>query len=692
MGTKTMRFSNMENDAIIVTFSGEDVSDGELTPATSPVVLQMDGGGGEYSAVKYTTASVSVLCDGVQHLDLYAVAPLSVSVKVYNETTDRVLFLGYVTPNTFAQPINGVNDTLTIECVDLLGIAKFIPFDVGVGELLTLAEVFSAIAERLGVAGKWYICRHVRLTSGDGGRTTPEYQLLTIPTRFFYESLAPSNIGEGIVSLLPQTMTIFDALKMIAESFRSTWLQIADTIYLFDEVTCRAQGATPYIGHSGWVATLGGTKELTEESFAATASQISVLPRYSMVSLARKKPKELDLLPAIFDNSNLASAESEYRYHDDKNGSNERMTVVQALTSKVCDVANGGGFFSWVELTPPKNKAWSDAWQVTAWGDENKWENYYRIPANDDGSALVKVTLNLLPEYVTSLPERAKIGLRLKISAAFSTDTSRMYPYNLNASNTFRLYATLKVTKPDGTVLYYNEFAEVWQETSRLIGITFPSYMASEWRDSFVASFFSDGEESVMKYPVSDVLAIGSPGGKVELTLYASPKGSGTYNVAYIRELSLQAVVLPDVRAIGVKDAPAETESLGTYDYNNTLDTVTLPIDVRATLGDKFFGTVIDGEDLLQSRAPGENVLDSKRWEVQLNFDNGNDGRMSMLERIEAMAQCGDGMEYDLELYDDHNSAYSPLMAITSPAWQGGKVIAGYSRDLGNSTIRVTLN
>ena len=47
MGTKTMRFSNMENDIIVVTFSGDNVADGELTPAASPVVLQMDGGGGE---------------------------------------------------------------------------------------------------------------------------------------------------------------------------------------------------------------------------------------------------------------------------------------------------------------------------------------------------------------------------------------------------------------------------------------------------------------------------------------------------------------------------------------------------------------------------------------------------------------------------------------------------------------------
>ena len=687
-----MRFSNMENDTIVVTFSGDNVSDGELTPSIPPVVLQMDGGGGEYSAVKYTTASISVLCDGVQHLDLYSVAPLSVSVRVCNETTDRVLFLGYVTPNTFSQPINGVNDSLTIECVDLLGIAKFVPFDIGVNKLLTLAEVFSAIAERLGVAEKWNICRNVRLTSGDGSRTTAEYQKLTIPTRFFYEGLSPSTIGEGVVSMLPQAMTTFDTLKMIAESFRATWMQITDTLYLFDEILCRAKGATEYIGHSGWVATLGGTKELTEESFAASSSQISVLPRYSMVSLARKTAKELDLLPAIFDDGNLASTEEEYRYHDNKNGSNERMTVVQALTSKVCDVANGGGFYSWAELTPPKNKAWSDAWQIAAWGDENKWTNYYRIPAHDEGSALAKIALNVSPEFVTTLPERAKIGLRLKISAAFSSDTSRMYPYKLNASNTYRLYARLKVTKPDGTVLYYNEFAEVWQEASRLIGITFPDYMASEWRDTFVAAFFSDGEESVMKYPVADVLAIGSPGGRVELELYASPKGSGVCNVCYIRELCLQAVALPDVRAVNVKDSPPATEYLGTYDYNNTLDTVTLPIDVRATMGDKFFGTVIDGEDLLQSRSAGDTVLSSKRWEVQLAFDNGNGGRMSMLERIESMARCGDGMEFELELCDEHNSAFSPLMKITSPAWQGGKAIAGFSRDIEKSTIRVTLN
>ena len=687
-----MRFSNMENDTILVTFSGDSVADGELIPAPSPVVLQMDGGGGEYSAVKYTTASVSILCDGVQHLDLYAVAPLAVKVNVTNETTDKVLFLGYVTPNTFAQPINGVNDTLTIECVDLLGISKFIPLDIGVDKLFTLAEVFAAIAERLGVAEKWYVCRHVRLTSGDGSRSTVDYHKLTIPSRYFYEDVSPSPVGQGAVSLLPNAMTIFDALKMIAESFRSTWIQIADTLYLFDEVTCREQGATPYIGHSGWVATLGGTKELTEESFAASSSQISVLPKYSMVSLARKSAKEIALLPPVFDNKLLTLGDDEWKYRDNKGDSDETLTVVQSLDSQVCDMRRDFGFYSYATLTPPKTRAWSDAWEIATWGDEHQWTNYLRLPANNDGSALATIAMTIKPEYVTALPERAVIGLRFKINAAFSQDTTRMYPYKLKDSGLFRLRAKFKVTKPDGSVLYYNEFGEYWQEQSRMIGLTFPTYLASEWRETYIMAFFSDGTESAQRYPVDDIMAIGIPGGKIEVELYSSPSDTDNYDVCYIKALELQAVVLPDVRAVNAKDAAAEVEYLGTYDYNNTLETVTLPIDVRATFGDKYFGTVIDGEELLQSRATGANVLSSKRWEVQLAFDNGKGGKLSMLERIDAMTRCGDGMEYELELCDEHNSAYSPLMKIASSAWQGGKAIAGYSRDIANSLIHVTLN
>ena len=228
MGIKSMRFLNMEGDTIVVSFSGDNVAQGELIPAESPVILQMDGGGGEYKAVKYTTASISIVCDGLQHLDLYTAEPLAVKVLAYNDTTDTTLFSGYVSPNTFNQTITGVNDTLTIECVDCLGIAKFVPYRRSISEegfrLITLSELLLSMGTSLNV-NKILLSDFISIKSGDEQRETSIYQALELSESYFFSSSTlPQTLPDGNSSFDPLAVTIYDILSAVAESFRATWV------------------------------------------------------------------------------------------------------------------------------------------------------------------------------------------------------------------------------------------------------------------------------------------------------------------------------------------------------------------------------------------------------------------------------------------------------------------------------------
>ena len=678
MAEKIMRFDNMEGDILCVTFRGANVQAGEILAAAQPVVIQMDGGGGEYAAVKYATASVSMLTTGVQHLDLYAAAPLAVAVDIVNETTGEVLFAGYVTPNTFGQPIDGVNETLTIECVDYLGIAKFVPMAVPLGAVMTLEEVFAHAAAKLG-ASSWQLSKTLHLKSGDSAVETGEYQKLTVAGRCFYNDTTPSPIGTESVSNIPESLTVYDALEMIAESLRMTWVQNDSELLLFDDVAARG-GLNPF----------GRYITLTEESFAETGSQISVLPRYSMVSLARRSDKEVAAMQPILDDALLFSGGAQREYSDNVGSDSETLTISQGLGSFVADcVAPYGELLSYVELSPPKLPAYSNAWKIAAWRDEHSWQNCVRIKAHDE-DGVARTAVRLHSDYCLSFPERSALGFRMRITAGFSNDRERIYPYKLRASSIFFLYASLSMTRGN-TTKYYNSVTEQWVDYSFVMPLRFAEQ--AEWRSVFSASSaaISDPPFATV-YPPDEVFASGMPGGTLSLTLYAPPESSVEWKTCYIKEIDIKAVVLPDRRAANAKDKPAEVEYLGTYDYMNTADTVELPIDVRSPLSAKMFGTVIDGVDLLTTRQEGASIEGSKRWEVGVEYDDGSGGRLSMIQRIERQRNPGDGMEYAITLVDAHNAGVSPMTAISCRAWTGRKVVAAYTRDLAESKINVTLN
>ena len=310
MASKIMQFSTLDGDRIKVTFTGDAVSEGTLIPGEDPVRIQMDGGGRDYEAVKYATATITCITDGLQLQDLFTDS-INVRISVVNETTGKTLFLGAVSPNTFAQTLTGYNDELAIECVDMLGAAKFVPYaklngDNAAFSAMTIAEAMLHIASMLGLQRVWF-ADSVSVQPRHGEYSTTSYEKLTIAEQYFYENTTPELVHKDSgteVTYAPLAMSCYDALSMLAESLYMTFAQVGEDLYLHDYMPLRADGQVVYkeILSTGLGAdrlTVSAT-ELTEESFDAGATQISVLPRYSLFSVEHKTAEEVNLLPDAF--------------------------------------------------------------------------------------------------------------------------------------------------------------------------------------------------------------------------------------------------------------------------------------------------------------------------------------------------------------------------------------------------------
>lgn len=699
MGVKTMNFRNREGDRITVTFKGDSVGYGELTPAQSPVVLQMDGGGGEYKAVKYTTASISILCDGLQHLDLFATSPLAVSVTVKNMATDKTLFKGFVSSNTFNQQLTGYNDALTIECVDSLGVLKFIQYeriDESVGfQAATIKRILKHIAGVLEITNVFLPYTFV-VENGDGSATTDKYQELTVSEEYFYESTLPKLVGENEVSIQAQAITCFDSLEMIASSLRATFVQIEENLFLVDELAISNGKAITYLNVAdGSIASYGESLELTEDMFDSSGVDFSLLPRYSQFSIKNSPTKELPIILSAFEDEYFFANGDLTTNSYAVGSSNEGAVFVQPLASHVYDVAGESKFYSYVELKKPNE--YSNAWKIVAWGDGKQWQNYLRIEVGSRENPLCVFTKKTMLK--NALPARENLGLKLEINACFSWDfgETSLYPYDLINDGYCRLICTLTSQRGE-TTYYYDATKERWVAELTYLSLYFRK--AEGWRSDFflinsddTPGFITPG---LSTYSPKDIIAIGIPGDTVNFRIYNHNTlvnyDQSTWNLAFIKELNLAVVPLPDVVAAGARDPLPGTEYKGVYAFNKIAETVTFPIEISSILSKRYFGTIIAGVDYMSSRDPKEKRENSGRWCCRLLSCPSSESKITMLERVAALGNFGDGRELEMTLRDERNNKLSALTTLTSTLWSAYKIIVALTRDISESNIRIKLN
>lgn len=646
-----------------VAFSASELADGVL-PDITGVAIQMDGDG-EYAPMKTTTASVSLLTDGVALMRI-AAAGYPIRVTVDNIVTQTTLFKGYVVPNSYNQQLLGVNDTVTIECIDCLGYSKYVNYAQMDAELgfasLTLGDAVVRCLNLSGAAGRRervmipqsaYIWRGEPVMAIDG---------LILSEAYFFNSVLPDSVTEDY---RPAAMTCEEVLNMIAESFRLTWVMVGEHVYLLDMLSPVGGIVTYRDLLTGETETLPKVHEITEESFAGTSCNISSLSRVVMTEVTHVRRESLSVLQNPFDKAACVKDGEYVEYYDATEDAYNRV-ISLPLRSKLYDVYSGDGcysqFVAWCDnpsvVPSPETPHFLDNY---AWGDGN-WTVALKI-YDPNGGAPLKELLRKKIQYSLpvvgeprGLPKNAartlNIAAEVCVAAADnSANRNRLWPKD-EKSIDCKLLVSVIVNGQ-----YYDPRVH--------------DYVAEQV--VFAVEVFKNGTAHWKIYDIHDKEEDGIPvpgHGTVELVIYNRGNVDTGWYVAWLKRLEL--TLRSDTYALREDLLQPDVVRVGKWDLNR-VQKIEPPLSMHYMMNERPIGVPWNDSGV--------------RASLVYTID-GED--MTFAEYAHALANVGDRLMYEMPLQDEANRI-SPIDAFKCAMWNGNKVVAGYARDVLNNTVNVTL-
>lgn len=689
MGTLSAEFNTVSNDRISVAFISENITTGNLTLATSPVILQMDGGGREYAPVKYTTASVSCIYDGADIFSLATQDMMKVEVEIKNKTTGKMLFYGYVTSNSLNQPIDGYGDVVTIECVDWLGAAKFVQYkNKGEGfsmSLLTFGQAVRHIYTLLhseyvnnNVAQRILLSNHVYISNKDidgtfaETRHTTDYHKLTLSEGYFYKKPSEPSLIDGVITLENQALSCYEVLTMLAESVRATFMADGYDM-LLDDIISRVNGINEYSDlATGETVTMGAAQTIDDDSFCDVGNTITTLPRYELFSLTRQggdTPIFCNILKCGYKKDGAPILDREVTLDR-----GVHQTYVQYLTSEMLystTISNSAGSnrLPRIGLWACKSfEIYNKGYSASPYMDDT-WTKYIRVcqglPEGQYAGAFA-----IKSDYTIPVAGAEAYALVIRMSVGHSSEPDKL---TFGDSPNEDLYEPPMWLRINCGNKYYNGEDNTWQSSSHDNLVYAQKSAEKGWHDVFF----------IAKNNPENYLADTTIDGKLIINFYFDVG----YSVYYIKNLEVSLVKSWRDNV----ERPITTyrgNQLSTMAYDDVAPELTFGFPKSA----KSYSGYIDGEMYISSSHNIPSGTSSSNGVLEFHYTAGGEMKIySFLDRIEMMATHGDGKEYNLNVKDD-KGVISPLDSFTSPLWEGAKICAGYTKDIEQEKINIILD
>lgn len=615
------------------------------------VTISMTGGV-EYTPVKYATASITLCCDGTELLPLCSNVT---EIEITNKTTGVLLFSGYTTQNTFTQPL--MSDTITIECVDRLGYAKFTPVpDLAFIANSSIAGWVKGFAEALGIKGA-YMSKKAILRRQSDKRETAKYYMMSFPGRYFLKDAMPDIIN-GKANYARQRMTVYEALEMIASSLRMTFHIFLGDLYLSEPLDNGDKAEYVNVSGTGGVTIEHLPLNLDAEDFGGTDNSVTTLPIYTYFSIMHDKLEERTVCLPVFDDKYLKPLNQKHTYSK----GDEAIVVykMQSLVSAVdSDDYSGAEWISWKKLK--KDDESSDAQRGTECAYDSTFTKAVRI-WTINGLKKNLLVVPIVPGISVS-PGWGR-GLKIKAKITITDDINLPFP-DVEIDDAFPLiWVRLRVGNS-----YYD--GKAWTSEEVVFGMR-----VRKDGTTYIAEYVSDHRDYI---PYEGLQADGLA--DVEIGIALNDYGKvGEYRVGYLTELDVVEVLMPDVaNTESLWHSPAREET-GEYDASREYGEVTLPVDLYYMMSEKSFSTCIDGIDYSE----GTSVVGA-----ELLF--GPD-KLTMLQKVQATASPSDRLQFDLSVNDlGVLGTYLTQPVICSRLFDGNKRVAGYEKDILNNSAKITV-
>lgn len=680
MGSVTGKAVTLTGQTIIVAFIADEFESGALPPITS-ITMQMDGGA-EYAPLKGATASISFLTDGAELMGiLWADYPIRVSVD--NAATQTTIFRGYIVPNSYNQSLSGINDTVTVECVDCLGYAKYIPYiqqDEASGfKALRLGDLILRCLTLIGVdttSGHELVMIPDSVRVWRGASSMPISRLY-VAENYCFNSEYPDEVTGDY---RPQAKTCEQVLSMIAESFRLTWVAVNSDIYLCDMLSREVDYTDLVRGGSAHMPVI---RDIVEDSFASTATNVSTLARVALTEVQHERAETVQAQQEPFDISTLHKDGDYDVYYDATVDAYNRVISVPLRSSIYSTYMPSrlednprcySQFVAWRDngsvVPEPGSPHFLDnyAWRDGSWDvalklydiDRQPLREFLRrkvqyvTPAMGNPRGIIKNaarTLNIAAEVaVAQLPDDEKDSDGSKTAAM----KARLWPQNAKSIDCKLLVSVIV------NGLYYDRNSRSYVTEKVVFPVQVYADGTAQWD---IYSIFDDEKDGI---PLPSA-------GQIELVIYSNGEYDAGWDVAWLKKLEL--TIKSDTYALREDLLKPSAERVGSWDFNRT-QSIILPLDLYYNLTAMPLSVpLVDG---------------SYGGEARLEY-NVDGKEMTLCQYAHALANMGDRLMWEMALRDEANGIL-PMDAFTCvQLWSGRKVVAGYTREVLDNKITLTL-
>lgn len=665
MGNLIGKAVALNGDEIQVTFTTDEFEDGAL-PEIVNIVTQMDGSAGEYSPMKITTASISFLVDGASLMSL-CVSEQPVAVLVENTGQGSILFRGYVVPNSYNQALSGINDTITIECVDCLGYAKYVHYvqwDANTGfDFLAIDQVISRCFFLCGARGKIMLPNTIQVWRGND---RIDLTRISLSETYFFESIYPDQLTKDYE---PQAMSCEQILTMFAESVRMTWVSDGNDVYLRDELGASVGDVSYWDVGTQQQVTHPVLHQIEEKSFATPACNVSGLARISMTEVEYDRVEQVDILQNPFD-TNYLHVDGEMEEHYIYGGDPNRRRLAVPLKSDLYDTYYPSRIPEGVPRRFSQFVAWLDDEAITpsesgdhtfiprGWG-VGDWTTALKLysPESLDGQ---EIFLQRKVQFTTpamGLPAGVLARRELCINAQVVA-TSDIYDWlcpNDEKPVQWQLQVSLTANG-----LYYDPSTNGYTDEKR----QFVLHVTADGR-----TWFSRGSS-----PSEDATGIPLPVcGQIIFTIYSNTR-SNAWSIGWLTRLEL--TLKSSIYGLTTDALRQPIVRVGSW-RRNSVQRLTPPFHFHYRMPSRPLYVPLPGD--------GE-----YRGEPELLLNVAGEG-LTLAEYAHKLANMGDRISYEVTLLND-DTRHSPMDAyMVSQLWSGRKIVDGYMQDVLKNEITLTL-
>lgn len=725
MGTKKGVFVNIVGDTISVEFTGDKVADkADVLFGVQPIVLSMGGTAGGFEPIKYKTGTITVIAEADEYADLMTTSALDVRVMVRNDTKHTVLFYGVVSPNTYSQDVNDINNELSIEVVDCLGAAKLLPYPLydGLGfSVLTLHQVISHIqAEffwKLGPVWYPYTLRvmpgHYNHNPEDG---SPYYMEMSVAeSAFFGGEIAPYSPAISENSSEPvrwpaNPVTCYDVLEMIAKSLLFTLVQEGDKWIFVDYIQVTQSVLRPQIvaagppdGYEYDVASTIASNVLVDASSEVGSLSISSAPKYGRFSIDNGYTADTPVMPPLFDEALLSPVGE---MHEEYEREDEDLTQWQEVESICYDTLapyDVDGYKRGSRLvavsTRKRGRVFGDP-PALLFAGEQSWKTslaVYLTPTAPSADNPV-VVLSKKATFPIAANGREGVGLSIKLSLSVAEGwhdfpPAELYKEDKNLFDFIRLRVRVgeKYFDPkaasdglDGRVYY-------WHPGPVARGVAFNPSTADDWM------WCDNGTEVLLLWNVNPVAvrelyddtSYGAISGDVSVEILAGKGFAGQQTTLFISEFEVATHAgIHDTLATSklIESAPL---TLVTDAAGDELDAIELPLNVCWPHSAGYLSPFIFGQNFVGTEDVAVGSKTVQRHVTTLAYFRHADADeayyRTSINRLALLANLGDAFSCEYSICDEADDIKAYSRVTVNGRFHGVKHVVSYEEDIINN-------